>query len=306
MAAAAVLTAITAALVARIAWREALPPHSTNTAGAAGAQYLLNPITLAACATLPPATLARNAAIAACFAAASDACGLGSALLLVYAVGALLPVQAGVAAAPLAMLAAARSRAHWRARGLTSWVARELAGLSASSAFLAVGVWAQLLPWPPAPALGLAGLSPTSLWPELSLWWYLLALAFGRHLPYFVPIVWAHPLAYIVPVTLRLRCVGGVVSRWLEGTWATAGGRVCVSGGGWWTPTEACACISSCRCEPPITDSLPPATSSRADTAHPPRPWRSSAWALCLTPATAGASPACRCASAWRWHTLTW
>lgn len=242
MAAAAVLMATTAALVARVAWREAPAHHTTAGAAAAAAQYVLNPITLAACAFLPPATLARNALLAACVAAASDACGLGTAVLLVFAAGALLPVQAGVAALPLAVLAGARSRARWRTRGLASWVVREVAGAAAAVAFLAAAVWAQLLPWPPSPALGLAGISTTSMWPELSLWWYLLALAFGRHMPYFAPIVWAHPLAYIVPVTLRLRCVKGL------GVCAGGGVRRARVGGGCGSGRRLCAFIVTRGC----------------------------------------------------------
>ena len=50
----------------------------------------------------------------------------------------------------------------------------------------------------------LATIDPASWWPELSLWWYLLSLTFMRQLPYHATLAWAHPTAYVAPLTIRL------------------------------------------------------------------------------------------------------
>ena len=55
-----------------------------------------------------------------------------------------------------------------------------------------------------APALLQPALAdPTSLAPELSLYWYLLTSAFLRALPYFSTLVWGLPLALTPPILLR-------------------------------------------------------------------------------------------------------
>jgi hypothetical protein len=91
-------------------------------------------------------------------------------------------------------------------------VVRELLGGAAAACALAAGAAAGVLPTRPHAAP--QAVAPASHLPDLGLWWYLTSLAFAAPsyrasaLRYHSVLAWLHPAAYIVPLTVRLRCVG--------------------------------------------------------------------------------------------------
>ena len=186
--------------------------------------YILHPVTLFALAF--PASrgiahaLCGNLLLVIAFAGAQD-CRAPCAAALAWALFTLHHslVQGACLALPLAqwLWLAARARPGRASGGVGAHVrwelalcalllpaVRELVAAAARRGGAAAALPLPLLLLRPAPALLQPHLAdPTSLAPELSLYWYLLSSAFLRAMPYFSTLVWGLPLALVPPILLR-------------------------------------------------------------------------------------------------------
>lgn len=170
---------------------------------AAVAQFVLNPVTIATLVSRPH-DLVANLLLAAVYVTSAYGLTLCWALSLALFASA-APLQGACIAIPSLLLLSPRSLdAAKRSPSALRIACREFASFGALAIVSRAGVVKGVIRVDGRLASPLE-VDFMSLWPELSPWWYLLSLAFLHQLPYHRVLTLAHPLAYVVPLCVRLR-----------------------------------------------------------------------------------------------------